>query len=182
MLGKLRQETSHRGSHWSAATGYEIESRGLTVATTGNYSPVVQGCSTVLPALRLHEGDILRNEMLEALAVDPLKSSIARVGDCFLRLRQSTEALRSSSQLFLLSTQFHQSYADPNLYVRGDGVLILRYVAAILVLYADAIMVLVAASEKGYERQDALIRRNKMSQPGRMQRMQHNGATISRAR
>ena len=61
---------------------------------------------------------------------------------CIVRLKTALYGLKQAPQLwhndintFLLSLEFTQSQADPNLYPRSDGILMLLYVADISMLY-----------------------------------------------
>ena len=85
---------------------------------------------------------------------------ILRLNKALYGLRQAPRLWHQTIDSFLLSIGFHRSNADPNLYIRADGVLLLLYVDDMLVAYADG------SSERAIEVRNALMRQYQMSNLG----------------
>jgi len=63
---------------------------------------------------------------------------IVRLRKALYDLKQAPQLWRDDINAFLLSVGFTQSSADPNLYLRSDGILILLYVDDMSMSYAEA--------------------------------------------
>jgi hypothetical protein len=63
---------------------------------------------------------------------------VIRLRKALYGLKQAPRLWHNDMNIFLLSVGFTQSLADPNLYLRGDGILILLYVDDISMSYPEA--------------------------------------------
>jgi hypothetical protein len=67
-----------------------------------------------------------------------LQKIIVTLRKALYRLKQAPRLWHNDINAFLLSLGFTQSLADPNLYLRSDGILILLYVDDISMSYLEA--------------------------------------------